>query len=342
MEKWIDRYVYDVVRQLPEKDRDDVSRELKSNIYDMLSDHPDEEEVKAVLVELGSPSLLAEKYRQKPRYLISPAYYESYVRTLKMILPLVGGIALVAGLILGALDTMKEDQVQVISLTGDMVSTGISLAFQAAFQALLWTTIGFVIADRTKDKAESGKTEEWKIEDLPEVPAHDRGKIPLSEGIAEMVMTIVFTFFALLICSGKIPFLISLNNGDTKISNLFNPAFLHYFIPPILGMALLGLIASACKIKYRRWTPVVCGTVVISSLISMVIMIYLLNSPDILSSESIAYFNSVDWEELSTLRLWGMSGGRSILALISILVAIGYLVESGKAIYKTMKAKRQA
>lgn len=39
MNNLIERYVYDVTRRLPEKDRDEVSSELKSNIYDMLPEN---------------------------------------------------------------------------------------------------------------------------------------------------------------------------------------------------------------------------------------------------------------------------------------------------------------
>jgi len=61
MKQLIDRYIYDVVRRLAEKDRDEVSRELESNIYDMLPDDPSEEDIRKVLYDLGAPCGLAEK-----------------------------------------------------------------------------------------------------------------------------------------------------------------------------------------------------------------------------------------------------------------------------------------
>lgn len=36
----IDRYIYDVIRRLPEKERADVRQELRANIYDMLPEAP--------------------------------------------------------------------------------------------------------------------------------------------------------------------------------------------------------------------------------------------------------------------------------------------------------------
>jgi hypothetical protein len=73
----------------------------------MLPEHPDEEAIKKVLNSLGSPAALAEKYRQNPRYLISPAYFDEYTRTLKWVLPLVGLVVMAVGMLVGALEAMK-------------------------------------------------------------------------------------------------------------------------------------------------------------------------------------------------------------------------------------------
>ena len=42
MANLIDKYIYEVTRRLPEKDREDVKKELAANIYDMLRDNPGE------------------------------------------------------------------------------------------------------------------------------------------------------------------------------------------------------------------------------------------------------------------------------------------------------------
>jgi predicted transcriptional regulator len=55
MDNLIERYVYDVTRRLPEQERGEVGKELKSNIYDMLSDDADEAEIRTVLYELARP-----------------------------------------------------------------------------------------------------------------------------------------------------------------------------------------------------------------------------------------------------------------------------------------------
>ena len=341
MDNLIERYVYDVTRRLPEKDREEVSKELKSNIYDMLPENADENERKMVLYNLGSPASLAEKYRQKPRYLISPAVYEDYVRVLKWVLPLVGVVVLVIGMILGAIDAIKDGMVDLPYLISNTLSKGIAMGISAVFQALIWTTVGFVIADRTGAKANKSKEQEWRVEDLPDALPDDRGKIKLSDSIAELVLTGVFSVLGILICSGVLPVAFVIQNGDTQIRTLFSSTFLASCVPAIAVMAILAVGACIFKIKVRRWTPIVCGAVVISTIINMCIMIYLLNRPDLFSTEFTAFLQSVDWGSFDPLGFMEVGGTNLFVVFTAIVVVVCSLAECGQAVYKTLKYQKQ-
>src|SRR5690606_24585483 len=88
--KLIDRYVYDVVRRLPEKQRADVAKELTAEIEEMVEDRSggkgvSRKTVSVVLTELGHPRLLADRYRERPRYIIGPEHFELYTYLLKTI-----------------------------------------------------------------------------------------------------------------------------------------------------------------------------------------------------------------------------------------------------------------
>ena len=80
----IDKYIQEVTRRLPEKNRKDIALELRSTIEDMLPKQYSEEEVKEVLKELGNPAILANGYNDRPMYLIGPRYYEMYIIILKI------------------------------------------------------------------------------------------------------------------------------------------------------------------------------------------------------------------------------------------------------------------
>lgn len=91
--KLIEIYIQEVTRRLPEKLRADIALELRSTIEDMLPDHYNEQDVKEVLNQLGSPVVLANGYKDQPMHLIGPRYFDVYMSLLKMIVPIATVIA---------------------------------------------------------------------------------------------------------------------------------------------------------------------------------------------------------------------------------------------------------
>lgn len=330
MKSLIERYIYDVTRRLPEKEREEVGKELSSNIYDMLSDDTDEKEIEEVLYQLGSPADLAEKYRQTPRYLISPAIYDEYIRILKIVLPIVGGICLVIGGMLGGVEVIQSPNADFVSLIAKIISNSISMGISAAFQALIWTTVGFVIAERTGSSHVKGK--EWSVKDLPEVPLHNKSRISLADSIAELVITVIFTIGALLVCNGLLPFAFFIQKGDIRVYTLFSTEFLSGLTPAIIVISLLGILACAVKIKYRSYTPFVCVFTIAVNLVNTIIVVYLANRPNLFSSEFTAFIQNQDFLPFNggnTLRLVPM--------IFSVIVVIITLMESISVIYRTVK-----
>ena len=87
----IERYIYAVTQKLPHAQREDIAKELRSLIEDMLEERVfkrkvTKQDIEEVLLELGSPKRLAEKYRETKKYLIGPELYDSYVTVLKIVL----------------------------------------------------------------------------------------------------------------------------------------------------------------------------------------------------------------------------------------------------------------
>ncbi|MDZ4672201.1 MAG: hypothetical protein SH821_15135, partial [Phototrophicales bacterium] len=78
MTELIERYVHQVGRYLPPKERADIEAELRSLIQDMLDDRypetPSQADVASVLAELGDPRRVATSYH-KEQYLIGPSLY---------------------------------------------------------------------------------------------------------------------------------------------------------------------------------------------------------------------------------------------------------------------------
>ena len=335
----IERYVYDVARRLPEKDREEVMKELRANIYDMLPDEASDEAVKKVLYELGSPASLAEKYRSKPRYLISPAYFDEYVSVLKWVLPLVGVVVMVIGFAVGAFDAAKADTTNVASVISGILSQGISMGVSAAFQALLWTTIGFVIAEHSGEKRIKPGEHGWRVEDLPEIQ-HEKARIPLSEGIAELIVAVVFSIIGLMFCSGRLPFMMAFSNGDMVFYNIFSQSFLAMLVPCILISLALSVIEGIAKIRDRRWSVFVCVSVVVKKLVEMALTLYVVNQPNILSTEFRNFLVQSDVNEVIQV-LPHINGTNVIIIAFSVLVIFGAVAESIKAIKNTVQYRNK-
>jgi len=340
MNPLIDRYVYDITRRLPENERDEVGKELKSNIYDMLSDDPDEGEIEAVLYKLGAPAALAEQYRQKPRYLISPAYYDEYVRVLKLVLPLVGIVVLAIGMIIGAVDAAKAQTTGLGELAAGVFMEGISMGISAAFQALAWTTIGFAIAERVGVK-ESGRKPEWKLEDLPELPVNDgRNKIPLSDSITELVVTIVFTILGALLCLRLIPYAMYFSNGDVHAIHIFTDSFLSRCIPAIAIMGLGGVVECILKMQTRKWTPLVGIVSIARYLVTLGVMLYLVNQSNVFTTDFMAFFQSIELGGFSWLQYPRADGTYVLVTIYTVILIVTTAIECGKILYKTIRCKK--
>ena len=343
MANLIERYIHEVVSRLPEKDRADVSMELNANICDMLPDDAGEPEICNVLNGLGDPADLAEKYRPKPRYLISPSVYDDYIRALKYVLPLVGGICLIVGLILGAIEAVDEKMGEMIPITDIIVSSitnGLTIGISGAFHALFWVTIGFIIAERTGAK-KAMEDKKWTVDKLPDAIPNDKAKIPLSDSIVELFLIVVFSVVVLLFCFDALPIVFAISNNMFQNSDIFSDSFLAACIPVIIIGSLFSIAECIVKIIKRRWTPLVCGTVVVSGIVGIGLMLYLFSRPKIMSPEFLAFAEEQVWEPFELLIDLGTSIGiNPILFIIGAIVIIGTIAECATAIYRTVKARQ--
>ena len=329
----IERYVYDVARRLPEKEREDVMKELRANIYDMLPEGASEDDVKKVLYELGSPVSLAEKYRTRPRYLISPAYYDEYVSVLRWILPLVGVLVMLIGFAVGAVEAARTATTSLPFVASGIISKGVSMGVSAAFQALIWTTIGFVIAEHSGQKKEKVGEHGWRVEELPEVQ-NPKARIPLSEGIAELVLSVVFTALVILVCLGYLPFMMVFSNGGTVFYNIFSQSFLTMLIPFTLVSLLFAVVESVAKIKDRRWSVFVCVSAVLKKLVDMALTLYLIYQPHILSTDFHSFLADAGF-----FRALPSVGSTNVIILaFSVILIIATLADVITTVAKTVKA----
>lgn len=241
-----DRYVHAVTTQLPERQRDDLARELRAAIEDAVAADPGPDPLQAerrALQELGHPTALADSYRGEPRALIGPRLYPAWLRTLKALIVWVPLLAAGIVLILAALDGDGP-----LELVGAAVSALAWSALQVAF----WVTLGFVIAERTG----AGQTEldalgvdnpdpdNWDPADLPE--PHDR-LVSWGDAISAVVAHAVV--LALLLLPGRLGGQVE----SVQWGQIFTDSF--YSLRWLLAAgAAVSLIVSIVVLARRRWT----------------------------------------------------------------------------------------
>lgn len=322
----IDRYIYDVTRRLPEKERDEVRRELEANIADMLPDDPGEQAVIGVLNGLGAPAKMAEQYQQKPRYLISPALYDMYISVLKTVVPVVAIALACVGVFLA-----------IPELTGGGLAQAIGnifgMAIEGALQAAFWVTLGFAIAERTGKY----KTKEWTVEqlpkmDLPKTPDQKGARISRSEPIVGMALTVFFTGLYILIARTGEPVLLFVRNNESV--NAFSVEALSRAIPYAILLGCLGLAICGLKLYWGRWNVPLCVANAVHNVVWVSVMIYIFHWPDLFHQEFIAFAERTFTGEFDLLSYVGSGGAATLLSAAMIVIAA---IDTGVSAWKTWK-----
>ena len=174
-----DRYVWAVLRAVPQRQRDELEPEIRALVADAAEAHaghaaPDAAE-RAALVELGDPDALAARYTDATRFLIGPRLYPEWERLLRLLLPIVVPIA---GIAFGAVGWATGKPV------GEAIVSGLGVAFTVAVQLTFWFTLVFAIAERTGAAVMPATGSPWTPDQLPELPAPDR--LSLGEAVASV------------------------------------------------------------------------------------------------------------------------------------------------------------
>lgn len=327
MNDMIERYIYDVTRRLPDTERGEVKRELEASIADMLPDNPGEQDIIDVLTKLGSPRILAEQYRQKPRFLISPAVYDLYVSALKMVTLIVALVCAFSGAFSAILSISGPESI------GELFEKAISHAVEGALQAAFWVTLGFVIYDHTG----THKKHTWSVNDLPRLPDQDGVRISRSGTIVGMALTVFFTSIIILMIV-RDEWLFTLVRG-AEVINPFTQAALNRSSLYLLLLGILSLVVSGAKLYWGRWNAPLCAINAAHNIAWVSIVIYMLHWSDLFSDEFLAFAERLYTANGDILKYISSGGTVNIISAIFILVAV---IDTGVAGWNTWKGMRES
>lgn len=312
-----DRYVAAAMRTVPEKQRDDLGAELRASIADQVDGRTENGEdraaaERAVLTELGDPDKLAAGYTDRPLHLIGPKYYLDWWRLLKLLLWIVlpaaaFGIALAQTL----------DGQSIGPIIGNVLATLISVAVHLCF----WTTLVFVIVERTgADRKEFGT---WTVDQLPEPR-------PRGVGFGDMIATLVFLAVGAgaVIWDLTIGFVPAFVTGSGEPLSFLNPGLWPWWIAGLF--VLMALEATLAVVVYLvgRWTAALAVANAVLALAFAVPALILLSQGQLLNPEFFPAVVGEDGAEVAAIVSTVFGFGIAILAIWDIVDVIRKTIRS--------------
>ncbi len=333
---WIERYLEAVAERLPEDAREDVKKELRANIEDMLPDTPTEEDVRNVLGKLGNPARLANEYRQTKRYLIGPNLYDNYISVLKLVI----GIAVIVFSFIGILGQIvnppENISTDLVSFITNAIIGVIGAVFDGAVQAFLWVTVVFAILDRSglgEGKLTFSK-KDWSVDDLPESVIPAKSSIGRAEVVVEMVFTIIFA--AILIFQPQLfGWYEKGSSGLIHILPVFNLDRLQSYVAVIILLTVANFILSIYKLIVLRWNLPLAIANTVSNIASCIFVFVMFGDGSIINRELISRIAEVINKPLVDVA----KGSHSFLTAFIIIVIIFSAIDSVSGFVKSRRLR---
>ena len=334
--KLFDRYVHEVGRRLPKKQRADVEAELHSLLMDALQDRTgegaDQDALEAaqvaILKEFGPPAKVAAGYAPPHRYLIGPRVFDLYL--------------LVAGVVAGSLSLVFLIILPILAMVGEPEPLSALLSYLvgmiddylgALLAGLGSVTLTFAILERVLPESALDKEDEetWNPHDLPEIEETDRTRIQIGGLIVETCLTAialtVFNFFPQWIGIG---FVTSIDGAQAKWHTipLLTQDFFTIYSPLINISWILQIVLNIVLLRQGRWQLVTRLIDVALTAFSAFILYRLITGPAFLTFEAIAI------ESLGQLL------DSFLPILIKIGLIIGFFATIGEIIQKLYRIFR--
>lgn len=281
-----DRYVTATVRSLDDEQRDEVERELRTTIEDMIdgrleagaSSRPEAE--REVLVELGDPVRLAAGYSGRPLHLIGPALYPDWRRVVTLLLSTVVPIAAVLTVVVRLFtDDVAADGV------GPAFASGAGTALWTALHVTFWTTLAFAVLER----AQPGRSVlGWTPEQLPD-STEGRRSVARNELIGSLVALLLMAL-ALVWQQTSSPVRV-----DGAAVPVLDPALWSSWLPVLLALLSAQGVVVVVAYRHGRWTGATVGANAALDVVTAAILIWLAQTDQLFDPRFVAALVEGGW-----------------------------------------------
>ncbi|MGB4588805.1 MAG: hypothetical protein WBI17_06150 [Clostridiaceae bacterium] len=282
---YIEKYIYAVIKNLPEKDREEVSRELRANIMDMLGDDQSDAHVISTLEKMGNPNEMSLEYLGKDDYLIGPRLYYKYIEVLKVIF----FVGLIIGLITFIVDLFANiDNFNTFSDILTLIAEGLGNVIATIIGFIFWVTVIFAIIEKTKsyDEIFGSKNNEFKVNNLNEIPKKSTKKISKVEMVFALFFTVLFLWLFLL----RSDLIAIYVRGQAPIP-VFNRKVIESVSLLILFSGALSILLSILKFVIGRWNEVLGVFAAIYALISLGVFILIITRDNLFNEGFLSYLD---------------------------------------------------
>lgn len=290
----MNRYLTAVAKQTPFQERMRIVKITRSLIEAKLAqDHrelPLEQKLIDVLLEVGPPSQVVNRFIAVPRYIIGPYAYDSYW----LILKLVAITVFVSLSIATSIDVIFNG----FPPGSQLLFSFLTNILSAIAQIFLWITIVFIVFERYG--LQITLPHNWHPTKLP--PASKLGDaIPPFEPIIGLLLTAVF--FSLCYFSPQIIGIFDLT-GDWRIISVFNLAAFPNFLPFFIILLASSSACHIAKLMSGQWNYPVLTIVIISNLINTITVGLIMFEPRLWNPTFISEFAILITAPISITVTW--------------------------------------
>jgi hypothetical protein len=301
-----ERYISAAVHPLPTESQEDVRAELAASIADAVEARLEQGEEPAaaereVLTGLGDPAVLAAGYADRPLHLLGPRYYLTWRRLLVLLLWIVPPVALLG---------VGVSQALIGADIGTIIGQSLGVAISAAVHVAFWTTLVFVVLERTG--ADTG--ERWSVDDLPEPKATGTGRADL---IASLVM------LGLVLAALAWDRMIGLVHLEGEWMPVLHPGLWPLWTLVLVAIVLAEAVQAIVLFARGRWSR---GPAVTNTLLAVAFALWavlLLVSDRLLNPELLALLRSAGGIDAQTMHTLG------VILVVSILVIAAWDIIDG-------------
>lgn len=236
-----DRYVWGVLRAVPDATRTELEPEIRALVADAVEAHlaggaTATEAERAALIELGDPESLAARYTDRKQFLISPVMYPAWKR---VIVPLLSIVVPIVSIVSGTASLLGS------GTPGEAIVSMLSTGYIVAVMILFWVTLIFVLLERAGTEVDL-PVGEWTPDALPDVPAPER--LGAGELIGSVITSVIVA--TLIVWQQLQPPVVIDGNAEP----IFDPALWSFWLPWFLVVTLIELVFTVALYVRGRWT----------------------------------------------------------------------------------------